>query len=345
MKPVVSGIPQGSPISPILATFYSAELIKTFAQRELEHRRRVAIVQGLDPDNEDDMQRAFDRGDIATAVALLMYVDYGKIYVSSDSLERNVQLLMDAYKIVEEWLAEVGLASDLDKRELMHFTRRHKKDKDTNPPMTIVDRDGFTRTVVARACARWLGIHLDRKLLFNDHVKIMAAKAGGAVGRLTMLSNTIRGLSQADISTLYKARVIPIITYAAPAWWTGKGKHETTMAMIQHRALRLTCAAFRTSPVHALEVEASIPPLRHILDQEVRRYGVRLNKLSTRSPVINRLPNSWRSGNAPHVLPRLPAKKRRRRATTKDTTPILEAAKHTKAEHECLEPSAAPPWR
>ncbi|KAL1698401.1 hypothetical protein EV121DRAFT_297222 [Schizophyllum commune] len=141
------------------------------------------------------MQRAFDRGDIATAVALLMYVDYGKIYVSSDSLERNVQLLKDAYKIVEEWLAEVGPASDLDKRELMHFTRRHKKDKDKNPPMTIVDRDGFTRTVVARACARWLGIHLDRKLLFNDHVKIMAAKAGGAVGRLTMLSNTMRGLS------------------------------------------------------------------------------------------------------------------------------------------------------
>ncbi|KAI4293689.1 hypothetical protein K525DRAFT_148505, partial [Schizophyllum commune Loenen D] len=54
----------------------------------------------------------------------------------------------------------------------------------------------------------WLGIHLDRKLLFNDHVKIMAAKAGGAVGRLTMLSNTIRGLSQANIRTLYKACVI-----------------------------------------------------------------------------------------------------------------------------------------
>ncbi|KAI4293607.1 hypothetical protein K523DRAFT_223081, partial [Schizophyllum commune Tattone D] len=67
------------------------------------------------------------------------------------------------------------------------------------------------------------------------------------------------------------------------------------LGKIQHRALRLICAAFRTSPIHALEVEASIPPLRHVLDQEVRRYGVRLNKLSTQSPIIDRLPNAWRS--------------------------------------------------
>ncbi|KAL1725464.1 hypothetical protein EV714DRAFT_277462 [Schizophyllum commune] len=107
------------------------------------------MAQGLDPENNEDLQRAFDRGDTATVVTHLMYVDDGKLYVSSDSLERNVR--KDAYKIVEEWLAEVGLASDLDQRELMHFTRRHKKDKDKNPPMTTVDRDGNTRTVLARA--------------------------------------------------------------------------------------------------------------------------------------------------------------------------------------------------
>jgi retron-type reverse transcriptase len=32
-KPVQNGIPQGSPVSPILAAFYSAELIELFAPR------------------------------------------------------------------------------------------------------------------------------------------------------------------------------------------------------------------------------------------------------------------------------------------------------------------------
>jgi hypothetical protein len=30
MKPVENGIPQGSPVSPILAAFYSAELLEQF---------------------------------------------------------------------------------------------------------------------------------------------------------------------------------------------------------------------------------------------------------------------------------------------------------------------------
>jgi len=91
-------------------------------------------------------------------------------------------------------------------------------------------------------------------------VKTLAARAENTVIGLTMLVNTVHGLSQARMRQLYKACVIPIMT-ASATWWTGKKLHLKSLECTQHQALRLICAAFRTSPIKALEIEASIHPI------------------------------------------------------------------------------------
>ena len=106
MQPVENGIPQGSLVSPILAAFYSAELIEKFNN-----------IGAPDPE-----QTTFPTQ--PTQTNIIMYVDDGKIYVSSNSLETNTILLKLAYLEVETWLKGAGLASDLSKRELMHYSRR-----------------------------------------------------------------------------------------------------------------------------------------------------------------------------------------------------------------------------
>lgn len=184
-----------------------------------------------------------------------------------------------------------------------------------------------------------------------------AGKAGTAAGRLAMLANTVRGLSQLNLRRLYLACVVPIMTYGAPVWWpnktgrdgklAGKKQHEKDMEKVQRRALRIICAAFRTTPTAALELEASIPPVRHTLNQAVRAAGIRFNKLSGASPVVERLPDSWRSGNAPHTPPPLPPQKPRSRAAAelRKTTPLLHAAASTSPDDERIDPFAAAPWR
>lgn len=123
-----------------------------------------------------------------------MYVDDGKIYISSTSLFTNVILLKLTYKEVEVWLEKAGLAPDVAKREIMHYSRKQKYN--CSPPIVLEDLDGVTRTIVPKKTVRWLGVHFDRKLLFNHHVKIVAAKGENAVNALTMLTNTVQGLSQ-----------------------------------------------------------------------------------------------------------------------------------------------------
>ncbi|KAJ7765469.1 hypothetical protein DFH07DRAFT_737701, partial [Mycena maculata] len=67
----------------------------------------------------------------------------------------------------------------------------------------------------------------------RHHVKTLAARAENTVNGLTMLSNTVRGLSQLHLRHLYKACIIPMMTHASAAWWTGKKVHEKQLERVQ----------------------------------------------------------------------------------------------------------------
>ena len=195
MKPVRNGIPQGSPISPILAAFYTAELLELFTP--------------LDPNPN---AQPFPHPDSPTDAHLLMYVDDGKLYISSKSLDTNIILLKAAYLKAEQWLRSAGLSSDYSKRELMHYSRRRKHN--SNPSLIIDDVDGQTRTITPTATVRWLGVYFDRKLRFEHHAKALAARGENTVSSFTMLANTVRGLNSIHLRHLYISCVIPRILYA-----------------------------------------------------------------------------------------------------------------------------------
>ena len=57
-----------------------------------------------------------------------------------------------------ENIGESGLAPELSKRELMHYSWRKKYD--CNPPITLEDYDGTTRTIVPDKFVRWLDVVL-----------------------------------------------------------------------------------------------------------------------------------------------------------------------------------------
>ena len=127
----------------------------------------------------------------------------------------------------------------------MHYTRR-KRDK-ISPHINLINRDGTTFTILVGSTIHWLEVHFDCKLLYNYHVTKMAAKAENAVACISMLANTVRGLSHYHLCLLYRICILPIIIYASAAWWTGKQKHIQILDKVQNRALCLICAAFGTT--------------------------------------------------------------------------------------------------
>jgi len=129
MKPIKNSISQGSPISPILTSFYSADLLDIF-----ETPTNLIKI----PENHACNH--------STHISILMYVDDGKLTISSHSLDTNNYVLAKAYQLVGQWLYSAGLSLDRDKKELMHYTWR-KRDK-ISPYINLTNCDGTTSTIL-----------------------------------------------------------------------------------------------------------------------------------------------------------------------------------------------------
>ena len=78
MRPVKNGIPQGSPVSPILSTVYASKLLELMAARQ---KRLTNPGQQI------------PRRSQPTGSTLHMYMDDGTLMASSTSLNINVEQL------------------------------------------------------------------------------------------------------------------------------------------------------------------------------------------------------------------------------------------------------------
>lgn len=150
MRPIAhDGIPQGSPLSPILYIFYNAGLVS---------------------------------GDIDADGGPLGYVDDFTTWVTSSSAaEGTLAIQRDVVPKTEEWAKQSGATFDLDKTGFIHFVRPRSK---TNVVTSLKFRGV---EVVSQPAVKLLGAILDAQLNMRAHVEkviLAATKKCLAIGRL-----------------------------------------------------------------------------------------------------------------------------------------------------------------
>ncbi|KAJ7492205.1 hypothetical protein FB451DRAFT_963560, partial [Mycena latifolia] len=152
---------------------------------------------------------------------------------SSKSLKTNTFLITRLFGFVQKWLRKVGMSAAPDKTEAMHHSWRH--DGGESPIFRFQNEDGTEVTIEVGPTLKWLGVLFDRKLTFDPHVRNLADRACSKVNGSRMLANTVKGLSQEHLRTLYRTCVLPVLTYACPVWWTGKQKHTEIIGRVQNQ--------------------------------------------------------------------------------------------------------------
>ena len=146
-----------------------------------------------------------------------------------------------------------------------------------------------------------------------------------------------------------------MMTYASPAWWHGRKMQAMPLASIQNKALRYISGAFHTTPIYALEIECSIPPIHEYLDYTNDRAALCFNRLSSHHPIVVRLPENLQ----PHITikppPLNPPHKNTRnwqdamrctadKAKHAQCTTLWQLASHMVPNSEIIDGTAELPW-
>lgn len=157
---------------------------------------------------------------------LALYADDTAVYTSSWRLDTVAnRLTQSAYKINKEfkkWRTKLNN----NKTEAIMLTKRR--------PKSLPDID-----VNWSNCVKYLGVKIDSKLNFNEHIKHVCNKALQAMFLLYPIFNKYSHLSLKNKMLLYKVCIRPILTYAAPVWSNISKSNLQSMQVIQNRCLRI----------------------------------------------------------------------------------------------------------
>lgn len=192
-KPVVSGIPQGSILGPILFTLFVNDI--------------PAQIQSI----------------------ISMYADDTKLFsaILSDNPTNN---LVSDLKLLEEWSEKFQMKFHPEKCHVMHIGTNNPRHEYT------MSKDNQQHNLEKVSSEKDLGIILDDKLKFSEHINIKVNKANQIVG---CIKHTFKHMNKEVFKLLYISMVRPHLEYASVIWSPHLKKHMDAIERVQRRATKL----------------------------------------------------------------------------------------------------------
>jgi ribonuclease HI len=280
--PTPTGIPQGSPISPILFLLFNSPLLSACSTD-----RRIGEAKSCG----------------------IGWVDDVAILVESESYYSNVQAMERVLKKADQWARQHAAKFAPDKFELIHFNNPQQGDitsqhdnQDNNQGNNTIDIYDFDSAhpqgsdqmpvrindellIQPKEAAKYLGVWLDKHLDFTTHRQKLLMKANGSLEALRAMTGSVWGASLTAMRKVYQAVVVPQMLYGISAWYCPAAKSMPAWEMkrtvneftkIQRRAAILISGAFKSTSAAALNVELFITPIHLLMDQIIQETAIRI---------------------------------------------------------------------
>ena len=123
---------------------------------------------------------------------------------------------------------------------------------------------------------KYLGVQIDNKLTWNDHIQYITHKAAQVNG---FLYHNLRQCPSNIKSTCYKCMVRPILEYASTVWDPHTNVNITKLESVQRRAARFCLGDYSHY--------SSVTSMMKLLDLPSLQFRRKFAKLTTMYKIIN----------------------------------------------------------
>lgn len=166
-----------------------------------------------------------------------LFADDTVIYVAGDKLDECYEIMNNELAVFADWLKWKKLKLNVSKTKYMVVTTRRSESNCT------ISVDG---ELVERVNAiKYLGVMLDEKLSFAEHVDYTIRKAARKLGVLCRIN---RYLSLDNKIMVYKTLIAPHFDYCASILFLATNQQRKRMQIVQSKAMRMILRCDRLTP-------------------------------------------------------------------------------------------------
>ena len=190
-------------------------------------------------------------------VKYTLYADDLCIYTSGGRgvghLDTRLQSAIDA---VERWTAGNGFRFSSDKTVIVHFCNKRVCAKEHNLLLNGI-------RVKQQDQTRYLGVIMDSKNTYRQHVKDLKARCYQAMNVIKCLSHVSWGADRKILLQLFQSLVLSKLDYGCQVYGLGADNIVSMLDPVLNTGVRLSLGAFKSSRVTSLLVEAGVMPLEY----------------------------------------------------------------------------------